>query len=95
MSAPRYSLALVTGASQGIGRAVALRLAREGARVVVVARSGDKLEELAGEIRARGGEAEVEVCDMASRGDLLAMANRKIFYEKRLKNTFIICQFKS
>ena len=76
MSAPRYSLALVTGASQGIGRAVALRLAREGARVVVVARSGDKLEELAGEIRAGGGEAEVEVCDMASRGDLLAMANR-------------------
>ena len=65
---PRYSLALVTGASQGIGRAVALRLAREGVRVVMVARSGDKLEELAGEIRAGGGgEGEAEVCDMAGR----------------------------
>ena len=64
---PRYSLALVTGASQGRGRAVALRLAREGVRVVVVARSGDKLEELAGEIRAGGGEGEAEVCDMAGR----------------------------
>ncbi len=50
-------LALVTGASQGIGRQVASRLASQGARVVVAARSLDKLEALAQEIAEEGGEA--------------------------------------
>ena len=50
-------IALVTGASQGIGRDVARRLAERGARVIVAARSTDKLEALAEEIRAGGGEA--------------------------------------
>jgi 3-oxoacyl-[acyl-carrier protein] reductase len=49
--------ALVTGASQGIGRAVALLLARQGARVVVAARNEAKLDELVGEIAAAGGQA--------------------------------------
>ena len=50
-------IALVTGASQGIGRVVARRLAERGARVVLAARSVDKLESLAEEIRGTGGEA--------------------------------------
>jgi 3-oxoacyl-[acyl-carrier protein] reductase len=49
--------ALVTGASQGIGRAVAAVLAKQGARVVAAARSLDKLEALAAEIAAAGGQA--------------------------------------
>jgi len=57
--------ALVTGASSGIGRALALRLAREGARVALVARRTDELEKLAGEIRANGGEAAALACDVA------------------------------
>jgi 3-oxoacyl-[acyl-carrier protein] reductase len=49
--------ALVTGASQGIGRAAALLLARQGARVVVAARNEEKLAALAAEVAAAGGEA--------------------------------------
>ena len=50
-------LALVTGASRGMGRAVALELARQGAHVVVAARTIGGLEELDDEIRAFGGKA--------------------------------------
>jgi 3-oxoacyl-[acyl-carrier protein] reductase len=48
--------ALVTGASVGIGRGIALALAREGVRLAVMARRGDLLETLAGEVVAAGGE---------------------------------------
>ena len=50
-------VALVTGASQGIGRACALRLAKEGAAVAVAARNQEKLNELVNEITAAGGKA--------------------------------------
>jgi hypothetical protein len=57
--------ALVTGASSGIGRALALRLAREGARVALVARRERELEKLAAEIRAGGGDALALPCDVS------------------------------
>jgi 3-oxoacyl-[acyl-carrier protein] reductase len=56
--------ALVTGASRGIGKACALALAKAGARVALAARQADKLEEVAAEIRAAGGEAFVAELDM-------------------------------
>jgi 3-oxoacyl-[acyl-carrier protein] reductase len=50
-------VALVTGASQGIGRACALKLAKDGAAVAVAARNQEKLNELVAEITAGGGKA--------------------------------------
>ncbi|HEV2462564.1 MAG TPA: 3-oxoacyl-[acyl-carrier-protein] reductase [Acidobacteriaceae bacterium] len=57
--------ALVTGASQGIGRACALKLAKAGARVALAARNQAKLEEVAAEIRSGGGTAEIFAIDVA------------------------------
>jgi NAD(P)-dependent dehydrogenase (short-subunit alcohol dehydrogenase family) len=56
---------VVTGASSGIGRATAAALARHGARVMLVSRTKEKLEELRDEIRAEGGKAEVYPCDLS------------------------------
>src|SRR5262245_33996478 len=58
-------LALVTGASRGIGRAIALGLADAGAHVVVVARTIGALEELDDEIRAAGGKATLLQLDLS------------------------------
>jgi 3-oxoacyl-[acyl-carrier protein] reductase len=68
--------ALVTGASQGIGRAVALLLARQGARVLVAARNEAKLEELVGEIAAAGGEAHPLPLDLAKPDEVAARLAR-------------------
>ncbi|MFJ3232538.1 SDR family oxidoreductase [Streptomyces sp. NPDC086787] len=56
--------AVVTGAASGIGEAVALRLAAEGARVALLARRADRLETVTGKIRAAGGEALVVAADV-------------------------------
>jgi NADP-dependent 3-hydroxy acid dehydrogenase YdfG len=63
----------ITGASAGIGRATALRLARDGARVVVSARRGDRLETLVAEITRLGGKARAVVADVTSQDDLHAV----------------------
>ena len=59
-------VALVTGASQGIGRACAVRLAKSGAAVVVAARNQQKLDEVVQEITASGGTAAAFVLDVAA-----------------------------
>jgi NAD(P)-dependent dehydrogenase (short-subunit alcohol dehydrogenase family) len=58
-------VALVTGASRGIGRALALELARDGAHIIALARTQGALEELDDEIVAMGGAATLVPCDIA------------------------------
>jgi 3-oxoacyl-[acyl-carrier protein] reductase len=58
-------VAFVTGASQGIGRTCALRLAKEGASVAAAARNQEKLNQLVGEISSAGGQAASFAADVA------------------------------
>jgi 3-oxoacyl-[acyl-carrier protein] reductase len=62
----RGQTALVTGASRGLGRAIALGLGRAGARVACVARNVDKLTATVAEISAAGGDAQALECDVTS-----------------------------
>ena len=68
--------ALVTGASSGIGRALAVEVARDGGDVVLVARRRGELEEVADEVRSLGREAEVLVADLTDAADLERVAER-------------------
>lgn len=68
----------VTGASSGIGEATALRLAREGASLVLGARRIDKLEALAGKIRAEGGKAEFVPLDVTRRESVEAFVAKAV-----------------
>jgi 3-oxoacyl-[acyl-carrier protein] reductase len=67
-------IALVTGASQGIGRACALELARAGVTVVLVARNEGKLTEAVAEIEAAGGKAAAFALDVASEESIKSCA---------------------
>jgi short-subunit dehydrogenase len=78
---PRRELAgkrvLITGASQGIGYALAVAAARKGCKVVAAARSAEPLEKLAAEVRAAGGAiapVTADVCDPAGRKAMFAAA---------------------
>jgi NADP-dependent 3-hydroxy acid dehydrogenase YdfG len=57
-------IAIVTGASRGIGRAIALRLAQDGASLVLAARTESDLARVAGEIKSNGGQATTFAADL-------------------------------
>lgn len=72
----RGKVAVITGASSGMGRLLALRVAREGARVALVARREQHLKELAVDIGQAGSEALVIPCDIAERAQVFAAAEQ-------------------
>ena len=70
--------ALITGASQGIGRACAITLAKAGARVALAARNEAKLAEVAAEINGTGGAAKVFAIDIANEESIKAGAKAAV-----------------
>ena len=71
-------VAIVTGAGSGIGRAIAERLARAGAVVVVTGRRREPLEETAARIVVAGGTATVQPCDVAHADDVAALVGATV-----------------
>lgn len=69
---------ILTGASEGIGRALALELAGRGARLALAARDRDRLESLAQECRARGGDARALPTDVTSQQDCEWLVNEAV-----------------
>jgi NAD(P)-dependent dehydrogenase (short-subunit alcohol dehydrogenase family) len=65
---------LITGGSRGLGAALAKELARQGARLVLVARGAEALGEVAGAIRAAGGEAHALAADVGAKDEVYAIA---------------------
>jgi 2-deoxy-D-gluconate 3-dehydrogenase len=71
-------IALITGASKGIGRAIALAMADVGADIIATARTEEELIELCEEIRKKGRRAEYIVADLRSTEEAKAMAQRAL-----------------
>ena len=63
-------VALITGASRGLGRAMAVALAQGGAKLVLVARDEAKLKETAAEVAAAGSEGHIFIADVAREADV-------------------------
>jgi len=72
----RGNVVVITGASAGIGRAMALQLAAEGAHLVLAARRVEKLAEVAADCRARGAQVEPHATDIADEGQCRSLIER-------------------
>ncbi|WP_018656293.1 SDR family NAD(P)-dependent oxidoreductase [Actinomadura flavalba] len=81
-------VAFVTGAGRGIGAAAARLFAREGARVLLAARTEDELKSVAEDIRAAGGVADHVRCDLADAASVRAAVDRAVELHGRLDVAF-------
>ncbi|MDX1431643.1 MAG: SDR family oxidoreductase [Gammaproteobacteria bacterium] len=77
-------VALITGSSRGIGRAIAVALAGAGARVVISSRKADACEAVAASISASGGEAIAIPCNVSRADELRALVNRTLSHWKTI-----------
>lgn len=71
-------VAVITGASTGIGRSIAVTFAEEGAKVVLAARNEQKLDAVAKEIRDAGGEALTVITDVAVEEDVISLFQKTV-----------------
>jgi len=71
-------VAIITGASKGIGRALSLRFGREGAHVVCAARSVDLVKETAAQVQAAGGRAIAVACDASVEADVRRLVDAAV-----------------
>ena len=76
MSTLDDKVAIITGASSGIGEATALELAKRRVKVVLTARRADRLEALSEKIVSEGGQAIALPCDIANREQVRAMIEK-------------------
>lgn len=82
-------VALITGSSKGIGRAIAMRMAEHGAKVVISSRKAEACEAVAKEIREAGGEAMVKTCHIGRKEELQALVDATI--EKWGRIDILVC----
>ena len=71
-------VAIVTGSGRGIGRGIAVELAREGAKVVVASRSQGSIDATLALVADAGGTAVGHVCDVGEHGDIIATVERAV-----------------
>ena len=71
-------VAVITGSSRGIGRAIAERMAEHGAKVVVTSRKLDACEEVVAAIKAQGGEAFAHACNIGRKEDLQGLVDAAV-----------------
>lgn len=76
-------VAVVTGASRGIGAAIARKLCSLGAHVVLIARDRNRLESVRGEITSSGGKAEAHACDLTDAVQIEALAQSVLAKHRR------------
>ncbi|GAB2700750.1 SDR family NAD(P)-dependent oxidoreductase [Kitasatospora kifunensis] len=81
-------VAFITGAGRGIGAAAARLFAREGARVLLAARTEEQLKDVTGQIRDAGGIADYVVCDLADAASVRAAVDRTVELYGRLDVAF-------
>jgi NADP-dependent 3-hydroxy acid dehydrogenase YdfG len=79
-------VAVITGASSGIGAATAVKLAKAGYRVILAARRADRISDLAGRIRGNGGEADPVILDVTDRAAVDRFAERLDCCDVLVKN---------
>ncbi|HLT76880.1 MAG TPA: SDR family oxidoreductase [Ferrovibrio sp.] len=68
-------VAIITGSSRGIGKAIALRMAQHGAKVVISSRKAEACEKVAAEVRQAGGEAIVVPCNVSDKAQLQTLVD--------------------